>query len=309
MPFFSVIIPTHNRKALLKRALESVWTQSFTDYEVIVVDDGSTDGTQEYLDGLRDRIGVYGQPNGGPGAARNLGIKHASGGRIAFLDSDDVWYPWTLAVHHEACARCSAPPSMSAGTGMMEAASEKMQPDVQQSLQVQEYGCFFDALDGVSLPIGGTPSITVSRDALQRVGGFCENRINGEDTDLWLRLGIEPGFARILQPPVFTQTLHDANITDDCTRAVAGMNFMFLQEETGKYPGAKKYRRKRVEALAATARSVSFHALRCGRRTEAARIYKRSFAWHLELRRLRYLAVFPMVAAGLLSVPGAAPRP
>ena len=307
MPFFSVIIPTYNRKDLLKKALESVWAQSFTDYEVIVVDDGSTDGTRECLDGLRERIRVLDQPNRGPGAARNLGIEHASGERIAFLDSDDVWFPWTLAVHHEASVQGGSP-ALTAGKNVLVNFGQHWLPPEVADLKWEQHGCFFDALNGVTLPIGGTPSITVKRSVMVNAGGFCEDPINGEDTDMWMRLGVEPGFVRILQPPVFAQTLHETNITDDCTRAVAGMNFMFLQEETGRYPGGKRYRRKRVEALAATARSVSFHALYCGRKAEALRIYRRSFAWHLELRRLRYLAVFPMVVVGLLAVPSAVPR-
>src|SRR5262249_55213745 len=93
---FSVVIPTFNRAKLLARTLESVWSQRFTDYEIVVVDDGSSDGTQAYLHSLDDKVRVVTQSNKGPGAARNTGIRHATGEYVALLDSDDIWFPWTL---------------------------------------------------------------------------------------------------------------------------------------------------------------------------------------------------------------------
>src|SRR4051794_5139151 len=102
---FSVIIPTYNRLQLLKEALDSVWRQTFTDYEVIVVDDGSTDGTRDYLESLGDKLRFFVQPRRGPGAARNLAAQHANGEYLAFLDSDDLWFPWTLATFAEVISR------------------------------------------------------------------------------------------------------------------------------------------------------------------------------------------------------------
>ena len=89
-PEFSVVIPTYNRLDYLKQALSSVWAQTFTDYEIIVVDDGSNDGTREYLHGLRSKLRILSQPNSGPGAARNIGLREAQGDYIALLDSDDL---------------------------------------------------------------------------------------------------------------------------------------------------------------------------------------------------------------------------
>ena len=111
---FSVIIPTFNRRRLLQYALESVLRQTFTDYEVLVVDDGSTDETKEYLATLGDRVRVFTQSNQGPGAARNLAIKHANGHYLAFLDSDDLWFPWSLETYASAI-RNSGEPAFIAG--------------------------------------------------------------------------------------------------------------------------------------------------------------------------------------------------
>src|SRR5262245_14921483 len=95
-PEFSIVIPTYNRLDFFKEAISSVWAQTHTDYEVIVVDDGSTDGTGEWLAAQCKRVRAITQVNSGPGAARNSGTREARGRYVAFLDSDDVWPSWTL---------------------------------------------------------------------------------------------------------------------------------------------------------------------------------------------------------------------
>src|ERR1051325_3423580 len=109
MPLFSVIIPTFNRASLLLSTLNSVFAQRFSDFEVIVVADGSTDQTMDYLQSLGKRVFVFQQPNKGAGAARNLGAAHAKAEYLAFLDSDDLWFPWTLEVYRQVIEEHCAP--------------------------------------------------------------------------------------------------------------------------------------------------------------------------------------------------------
>jgi len=97
IPDISVIIPTYNRDEFVTKAVDSVLSQSYTSYELIVVDDGSTDNTREVLKPYMDRISYIYQENAGVSAARNAGIMAASGRWIAFLDSDDTWMPDKLA--------------------------------------------------------------------------------------------------------------------------------------------------------------------------------------------------------------------
>lgn len=94
----SVIIPTYNRRNYIRESLDSVLAQDFYDFEVIVVDDGSTDGTEEEVRPYQDRICYTRQENKGAGAARNVGIRKARGQYIAFMDSDDLSRP-----HHLKC--------------------------------------------------------------------------------------------------------------------------------------------------------------------------------------------------------------
>lgn len=101
MPKISVVIPTYNAAQYVGEAIESVLNQTFKDYEIVVVDDGSTDNTEELLQKYVDRIRYIKQKNGGEGAARNRGIREAHGEWVAFLDADDLWLPHKLKVQME----------------------------------------------------------------------------------------------------------------------------------------------------------------------------------------------------------------
>jgi glycosyltransferase involved in cell wall biosynthesis len=96
MPKVSVIIPTYNRASLISEAIDSVLQQTFSDFEIIVVDDGSTDDTEAVVKVYGDQVRYVWTPNGGTGHARNVGMQHASGQYLTFLDSDDVLYPYAL---------------------------------------------------------------------------------------------------------------------------------------------------------------------------------------------------------------------
>jgi glycosyltransferase involved in cell wall biosynthesis len=100
-PMFSVVIPTYNRASFVIKAVDSVLRQSFNDYEIIVVDDGSTDTTTQALERYGTRITLIHQANSGVSAARNAGIRKASGRWVAFLDSDDEWEENYLARQSE----------------------------------------------------------------------------------------------------------------------------------------------------------------------------------------------------------------
>ena len=97
-PIVSVVIPTYNRWPLVAEAIESVLSQTYRDFELIVVDDGSTDGTAGEIAKFGSRLRLLRQPNRGVSAARNLAFGEARGRYLAFLDSDDLWRPKKLAI-------------------------------------------------------------------------------------------------------------------------------------------------------------------------------------------------------------------
>jgi len=101
MSKFSVITATYNRAKFITATLESLKAQEFKDFEVIVLDDCSTDNTLELLKPHSSWLKIFQEQNAGPGRARNIAVSHATGDYLAFLDSDDIWFPWTLSTFAE----------------------------------------------------------------------------------------------------------------------------------------------------------------------------------------------------------------
>jgi glycosyltransferase involved in cell wall biosynthesis len=96
-PLVSVVLPVYNRERWIARAVDSVLAQTYRNVELIVVDDGSTDGTRGVLERYGDALTLLAQPRGGAYVARNLALRHARGELVAFIDSDDAWLPHRLA--------------------------------------------------------------------------------------------------------------------------------------------------------------------------------------------------------------------
>lgn len=120
-PYFSVVIPTYNRAHLIVKTIESVLAQEDADFEVVVVDDGSRDNTEEVVRGIRDaRVAYYRKENGERGAARNYGAARARGQYVNFLDSDDLLYPNHLAVARRFITETSEPEIFHLGFEMRE---------------------------------------------------------------------------------------------------------------------------------------------------------------------------------------------
>ena len=187
-PAVSVVIPTYQRCALVQEALASVRAQTFADFETIVVDDGSTDGTAEALAPLTDTGDVVylRQDNRGVAAARNAGIARARGRIVAFLDSDNRWLPDHLATlvamldrHPEAVLACTAPRFVLAGR---EGVERTRLVDPVPDLYTIKW-------------VGFTSSLGVRRKALTAAGGFDETLPVREDVDLWHRLALHGPFA------------------------------------------------------------------------------------------------------------------
>jgi glycosyltransferase involved in cell wall biosynthesis len=300
MPLFSVVIPVRNRRALLADALESVRRQRLTDYEVIVVDDGSTDGTAEYVRSLGDRIKLIEGPHQGPGAARNTGAAAATGEYLAFLDSDDVWLPWTLSTFADAIARHDRPALVCGSFHQFSLRSDV--EDVPERAAEAEF--FADYL--TTWPrqlIVGAGMIAVARQQFDRVGGFVSEPINAEDHDLTLKLGTAAGFVQIVQPLTLAWRLHSASVTRDRARSVAGCLWLIESERAGRYPGGAGRAAARRGMITTHARAVSLECAREGRARDAARLYGATAAWHVRQMRWRYLLSLPVLIAAAALTP------
>ena len=203
----SVVTPTYNRLSFLQQALASVWAQTYSNYELIVVDDGSDDGTSEYLESLGDRIKLIRQRRRGPSAARNAGVQQASGDYLAFLDSDDVWPPWTLDTYYELIRLHK--PSLVCGAVVE---FDGRLPNIEHTKTVAEhFSDFFKAAD--SYQFVGCGTLAVKKSVFDLVGGFDEDLTVAEDHDFLLRAGIQPGFVRIQSPMTVAYRRHMENVS------------------------------------------------------------------------------------------------
>lgn len=189
MPRVSVIIPVHNRAHLIRGAIDSVLAQDFADFELIVVDDASTDGTAAAAQGYQDaRIRVLELPkNGGSNAARNVGIRAATAPLIAFLDSDDAYLPIKLSsVVREFDAR----PELDV---LVDSFVKNCSPTAKRR-RVERHNPRIDCTDEFARKLfarqlwKATPAITVKRDAAVRAGLFDEGVSRRQDMDFLIRL-------------------------------------------------------------------------------------------------------------------------
>jgi hypothetical protein len=291
---FSVVIPVHDRRHLLPRTLESVWAQTFTDFEVIVVNDGSTDGTGEWLASQDERVHVVTQANRGPGAARNSGTREARGKYLAFLDSDDVWLSWTLETFAELICKYNSP-AILAGR-VAEFRDERELAVIQRDQVCADFHTDYFSSFHKGYFVGAGTAV-LKRNVLLTCGGFIEERVNAEDHDLIFRLGTEPGFVQVLTPVTLGWRRHQAAETAKQGRTLAGILHMVEQERQAAYPGGASRMRERREILTRHARPVTLSCLQQGMRREAWMLYSATFAWNASLRRVKYLTAFPLLAA------------
>jgi len=285
---FSVIMPSYNRRKLIRAAVMSVLNQTFIDFELIVVDDGSTDGTLEVLSDITDsRLSLHQQQNSGPGAARNKGIGIAQGQYVAFLDSDDLYLPWALQTYDQALKQNQEPSLLICEAAEFEQ-DEAMANVTEKPLQVQCYDHYLQAADR-DFWIGASV-VAVKRQVLLASGGFNNAKVNQEDCDLWLRLCTAPGFIAIASPICSGRRWHEQNVSHEIERNIAGVQYLIQQQKNGAYPQASS--RELLTILTRHVRPASLDCIKQGYRDVAVEFYRKSFFWNLKLGRLRYLIGF-----------------
>jgi GT2 family glycosyltransferase len=256
-----------------------------------VVDDGSSDGSADVARQSGANVRVFEQANRGPGAARNLAIGHATREYVAFLDSDDVWFPWTLRTYARVI-HAAANPSFVAGKPLRFHDASELGSAQEQPVA---YLSFKDYLaSGDEWRWWGVSSFVVRRDAIQECGGFAEESINGEDADLALKLGTAPEFVQITQPVTFGYREHSMNLTVDLDKNLAGIWHKIRTEQAQGYSGGAQRERERWRILTRHARPMMLACLRAGRMSEGWRMYRATFPWHAAMGRWKFLLGFPL---------------
>ena len=206
-PLVSVIIPTYNRGWIIQEAIDSVLDQDFSDYELIVVDDGSGDNTLEILGAYGKAIAVLHQSNKGVSAARNRGIAEASGRLIAFLDSDDLWLPGKLATQvkffeENADALINQTQEIWIRNGL------RVNPKKRHH---KFSGMIFER--SLALCLVSPSAVMLKKNLFDTVGVFDEHLPACEDYDLWLRISCRYPVHLIDSPLIIKRGGHDDQLS------------------------------------------------------------------------------------------------
>jgi len=190
MPAVSVVIPAYNCADFLFQTLDSVLNQTFSDFEIIVVDDGSTDNTKDlvsnYIDKHKDKIKYIYQENGGPAAARNKGIRNSKGKYIAFVDSDDLWAPEKLEIQMEFIQKNHDFHFVFSDMYLLDETG-KIGDTIMKSKKPFSGYIFFELLKDNFI---FSPTPLVKKECFEKAGLFCEERsiISTEDHYMWLKI-------------------------------------------------------------------------------------------------------------------------
>ena len=297
-PLVSVVVPTYNAPALLRETLDTVFAQTLADFEVVVVDDGSTDDTPDVLRSLDDpRLRIVRQANAGIGAARNRGIDAARGRYVALLDHDDLWKPDKLAVQvefmqrHPACAACAVPFAYSTAPEQFAvdpAAVRDADGVVRRPLRQLAHGRVF------------LISSAILFDRERAAGLRYETRPRCiEDTPFQIGLFARGGFGIAGDAVLMVYRFHAANYSSQSDFFYNGIRLLRERDAAGLFDDLSPGDRRDLRAfLAHTGRTAAVRQLAAGRRGRGLRAYLRELPHQLRDGRLRFLAGFPVMAAG-----------
>jgi glycosyltransferase involved in cell wall biosynthesis len=204
MPKVSVIIPTYNRPGMLCEAIESVLSQTYKDYEIVVVDDGSTDNTKEVVKKYGDKLRYFYQNNQGPSAARNQGVDRSSGAYLAFLDDDDLWLPNFLETHVRTLDEEGDLAFVCSGAYVVN--------ETGKQIDIWKMRASNSFLDLYHMNFVLTLTVLLRRQCFDAVSGFDRRFKICQDYDLWLRLAMKYKF-RYQDMLLAKYRLHKGNIS------------------------------------------------------------------------------------------------
>ena len=314
MPLVSVIMPVYNCEAFVREAVDSVLKQTEPDLELIVVNDGSTDGTLAILDAMASsdhRLQIHTQANSGkPSIARDAGIRRSIGEYVAFIDGDDTYHPRRLERGLEALAR--VPDATLAFSDLImygnEAEKEgaghltkfglrKLAKDHMSAVDSGIYAChpsFYECMSTSCFGAVITLTVLVRRSALaEEVEWFPESLTTYEDNDLWLRLAVRSRFAYVDEVLAYYRR-HASNITSDAEKMARGaIEARVRNLERGRLRLSKKSIRHCRKAISYHLLRLGYCLARSGERAAARKYVLQSLEFHPSLRVIpAYLKTF-----------------
>lgn len=214
-PRISVVIPTYNREKWISKAIDSVLAQTYTDLEIIVVDDGSTDHSRQVIGNYGGRVRYIYQTNAGVGAARNRGIMEAHGEWVAFLDSDDEWFPDKLDTQLDLADRYPQLVMVASNVQIDDGTNLLRLFDIREPFGGETERVICDPLLVTWKTNFFPSSLLVKRAALLEAGMFDESLTYGEDRDLTCRVAVLGPLGVLARPlaSVITRGAGDASLS------------------------------------------------------------------------------------------------
>lgn len=284
---FSILIPVYNRDIYVKYCIDSVFSQTFKDFEIIVIDDGSTDLTPEVLKSYKERIITLSQKNQGPDVARNLGASQASGEYLVFLDSDDLLLPWALATYDRIIHEFESP-ALIIGVLKWFIDGVDVEADIGTNAVIEVFKYRDYLAKDISVGLSCS-NIIVKSSIFRQSGGHRQTTpetFHADEHDIILRLGTYGPCVIMQKPATVAYRCHKDNTIRDIKRMVNGTLSLSRAERLGQYPGGQQRRVERYSLIGGMAKCWIWSALLA----------------HYPLQALKLLiCTFPMITMAALN--------
>jgi hypothetical protein len=253
-PRFSVVVPAYNREKLVGPTIDSVLAQTFTDYEIIVVDDGSTDGTPEVLQSYGTKIKAVRQANQGPEVARDRGITLATGEYVALLDSDDLLWPHALATYDRVIRACHSPGLILGATTYFED-GQTPQPNGDGTADIEIFQYRDYLAKDVAVGLYGS-NVVAKKSIFEQAGGLRQSTpttFHMDMLDTMLRIGVYGPCVVVKCPATIAYRVHQTNSIRDIPGVANGVFPIIDAERRGQYPGGPSRRFERYACIGGVA--------------------------------------------------------
>lgn len=242
MPFFSVVIPLYNKQKYIAQTLQTVLNQSFVDFEIVIINDGSTDSSEEIVESFSDsRINYFSTENQGAAAARNLGIDKSTSPYIAFLDADDLWFENHLEEFKNLIDRFPDAGMYANRYELIFENGSKYQPSFYGISDDYEglVNDYFAA--SLHYAVASSISIAVPKSIFAEVGSFKNYISSGQDTDMWIRIALHSQI--IIGNKLTSSYLHfiEGSLSKTAILEKKIKRFDEYQEQEKSNPSLKKY--------------------------------------------------------------------
>jgi glycosyltransferase involved in cell wall biosynthesis len=296
MPKVSVVIPTYNKPDLLLETLDTVFAQTFQDYEIIVINDGSTDDTLDRLADVQRRhdskLRIVTQANAGIGAARNRGLDESTGEFIALLDHDDLWMPAKLQRQIDYLE--SHPQCVASGTcyalSQDPARHHFTAADVADDRGVVQRP-FWQTMRGRDVFM--TSTLMVRR---ERISGIRYGVTRGpiEDVQFHIKLMTRGSYGIPGDEILAIYRIHETNASKNPEFYYGGIKLLRKMQKNGEFDGLSPLQRRDMNAwLGHIGRITAIMQISMNRRSRGLELYLREFIYQLRDRRLRFLLAYP----------------